>query len=70
MPTVFHQRIGHTQHHRDIGAHMRRDPLGAVSEKIERFRTHRIDADQPLTAFTQRIKIGNALLIAGVPRNL
>ncbi|MOA04285.1 hypothetical protein D3C78_1238300 [compost metagenome] len=70
MPAVFHQRMRHTQHHRDVCAHMRRDPLGALPEKIHSFGTHRIDADQPLTTFTQRVKIANALLIASVPRNL
>ena len=50
-----------------VGAHMRRDPLGAVAEEIQRFRTHRIDTDDALAAFAQRIKVGNALLVGRIP---
>ncbi|MNC29285.1 hypothetical protein D3C75_775290 [compost metagenome] len=70
LPAIFNQRMGNAEHQRDVGAHMRGDPFGAVAEEIHGFRAHRVDADQTLAAFAQRIKIPNALLVAGVPRNL
>ena len=69
MPAVLHQGVGDTQHHRHVGAHMRRDPVGAVAEEIKRFRTHRIDTDDALAAFAQRIEVGNALLVGRIPGN-
>ncbi len=69
VPAVLHQGVGDAQHHRHVGAHMRRDPLGAVTEEIQRFRTHRVDADDALAAFTQRIEVGHALLVGGIPGN-
>ena len=69
MPAVFHQGMGDTQHHCHVGAHMWGNPLGAVAEEIQGFRAHRVNADDALAAFAQRVEIANALLVAGIPGN-
>lgn len=69
VPVVLHQRMGDTQHHCHVGAHMRRNPLGAVAEEIQGFRAHRVNADDALAAFAQRVEIANALLVTGIPGN-
>ena len=57
VPAVFNQRMGDTQHHRHVGAHMRGDPLGAVAEEIHGFRTHWVNTEDALAAFAQRVEI-------------
>ena len=69
LPVIFHQRMGDPQHQRDVGAHMRRDPLHRIAKEIDGFRSHRIDADQPLTALAQPIKPRDPLLVGGIPGN-
>lgn len=61
--------MGDTQHQRDVGAHMRRDPLHRIAKEIDRFRSHRIDADQAFTALTQPVEPRDTLLVGGVPGN-
>ncbi|MNC47162.1 hypothetical protein D3C75_962090 [compost metagenome] len=61
--------MGNTEHQRHVRPHMRGDPFSAVAEKIHRFRAHRVDANQALAAFAQRLEVRNALLIAGIPCN-
>ena len=69
VPAVFYQRMGDPQHHRHVGAHMGGNPLGAVAEEIHGFRAHRVNADDALAAFAQRVEIPNPLLVAGIPGN-
>ena len=69
LPAILHQRMGDPQHQRDVGAHMRGDPLHRVAKEIDGFRSHGIDADQTLAALTQPVKPRDPLLIGGVPGN-
>lgn len=56
LPAILHQRMGDTQHQRDVGAHMRRDPLHRIAKEIDSFRSHRIDADQAFSALAQPVE--------------
>ena len=69
LPAILHQRMGDPQHQRDIGAHMRRDPFHRIAKEIDGFRSHRIDADQALTALAQPVEPRDPLLVGGVPGN-
>ncbi len=69
LPAILHQRMGDTQHQRDVGAHMRRDPLHRIAKEIDSFRSHRIDADQAFSALAQPVEPRDTLLVGGVPGN-